>query len=150
MLSCYRSKCKQRLSSHQRGGVLLEAAFGGSSLFIIMFLICDTSLVFLKAATTQYVLAREARNSLAYNQIKGMSALQIKERIKLRAENLGITTLNWDITVCRAAVPNCTSSTLGNGTDLLILKVNPKLKIFGGTVPINYIASILISREPTA
>ena len=140
---------RQPIRNPTSGAVLVEGQISIGLFFITLFLIIEAAIAFRNAATAQYVLTREARNSIAYSRLVGIDPIIVENRIKSRASQLGVNPANWEIRICTAAAPNCANNTLGNGNDLLIFKVNPRLRMFAGTVPMSFVASVLITREPT-
>ena len=130
-----------------RGAVNIEAAIGMVVFATILFSACEFGLVFLQAATAQYVVAREARDSLTFNTIRTATAGDIVNRIRARAQSLGVNASNWDISICPASTPNCGGANLGSGGDILVVQADPKIRMLGNNFSLNYVASVLISRE---
>lgn len=131
----------------QRGAVSVETAIGMALFATIVFSSCEFALVFLKAATAQYVVAKEARDSVTFNRIRNSQASDVIARIRNRALSLGVDASAWDISICPASSPACTTSDLGSGGDLLVIQANPKLHMLANNLPLNFVASVLISRE---
>lgn len=137
------------LTLRERGATAVETSICIAVFTGLLFLACEFSLVLLRAATAQYVIAREARESLAFNQLRNSTADQIISRIRQRASALGADASTWEITICPASRPDCTTSDLGSANDLLLIQADPNLRIAGRMLPLGYIASVLISREAT-
>ena len=136
-------------SSSQHGAVMVESASAMVLFLFVVLLACDTALVFYRAATVQFALSSVARESLVYRQLSSgtMTAGELKSRVKRKAGAMGVDLNTTQVRICTAGDVGCDGDQIGDGFQLMQLSVNPNLKMFWQTVPVNFIAKILISRE---